>query len=76
MQYFTALPWPLNQWLGLKAQLLNNTLAKELVNWPNAVMIDAKMPLTADLLAEDGFHPSAKGAALWAQLLVQETKLH
>lgn len=75
MQYFTALPWPLNHWLGLKAQLLNNTLAKELVYWPNAEMINAKMPLTADLLAEDGFHPSAKGAALWAQLLLQETTL-
>lgn len=75
MQYFTALPWPLNYWLGLKAQLLNNTLANELVNWPNAVLIDAKIPLAADLLAEDGFHPSAKGAAVWAQLLLQGSKL-
>lgn len=71
MQQFTALPWPLNQWLGLKARLLNRVLAKELAYWPNAVMVDAKLPLSPELLAADGFHPSAKGAAVWAQLLQQ-----
>ena len=71
MQQFTALPWPLNQWLGLKARLLNRVLAQELAQWPNAVLVDAKLPLSPELLAADGFHPSAKGAALWAQLLLE-----
>lgn len=71
MQQFTALPWPLNQWLGLKARLLNRVLTQELADWPNAVMVDAKLPLSPELLAADGFHPSAKGAALWAQLLLE-----
>jgi lysophospholipase L1-like esterase len=71
MQQFTALPWPLNQWLGLKARLLNKVLTQELAYWPNAVMVDAKLPLSPELLAADGFHPSAKGAALWAQLLLE-----
>lgn len=71
MQQFTALPWPLNQWLGLKARLLNKVLTQELAQWPNAVMVDAKLPLSPELLAADGFHPSAKGAALWAQLLLE-----
>ena len=71
MQQFTALPWPLNQWLGLKARLLNKVLTQELAHWPNAVMVDAKLPLSPELLAADGFHPSAKGAALWAQLLLE-----
>lgn len=71
MQQFTVLPWPLNQWLGLKTRLLNRVLAKELAYWPNAVLVDAKLPLSPELLAADGFHPSAKGAALWAQLLLE-----
>ncbi|MFN3899189.1 MAG: SGNH/GDSL hydrolase family protein [Alishewanella aestuarii] len=71
MQQFTALTWPLNQWLGLKARLLNKVLTQELAQWPNAVMVDAKLPLSPELLAADGFHPSAKGAALWAQLLLE-----
>ena len=71
MQQFTALPCPLNQLHGLKARLLNSVLAKELAYWPNAVLVDAKLSLSEELLAADGFHPSAKGAALWAQLLLK-----
>lgn len=71
MQHFTALPWPLNHWLGVKARLLNRVLAQELHHWPNAVMAKASIPLNAELLAADGFHPSEKGAELWAHLLVQ-----
>ncbi|WP_333607050.1 SGNH/GDSL hydrolase family protein [Arsukibacterium sp.] len=70
MQHFTALPSPLNIWLGLKAAMLNQALANELKNWPKAQLVSSKQALTPDILATDGFHPSAKGHLIWAQLLL------
>lgn len=69
MQHFTALPSPLNYWLGLKASMLNQAMAAELKHWPKAQMICSDIALTADLLAADGFHPSAKGTGIWAKML-------
>lgn len=69
MQYFTALPSPLNYWLGLKAAMLNQALATELSNWPKAQLISSNQTLTADMLAVDGFHPSESGCKIWAQLV-------
>lgn len=69
MQHFTALPSPLNYWLGLKAALLNQALATELSNWPKAQLVYSNLALTADMLAADGFHPSEAGCKIWAQLV-------
>ncbi|KKO46720.1 G-D-S-L lipolytic protein [Arsukibacterium ikkense] len=71
MQHFTALPSPLNFWLGLKAGMLNQALASELKNWPKAQLVYSNLALTADMLAADGFHPSAKGSRIWAQILAE-----
>jgi len=69
MQHFTALPSPLNYWLGLKAAMLNQTLATELNNWPKAQLVYSNLALTADMLAADGFHPSESGCKIWAKLV-------
>lgn len=71
MQHFTALPSPLNSWLGLKARMLNQAMAAELQHWPKAQMVNSEVALTADLLAADGFHPSVKGSGIWAQVLAE-----
>ncbi|MDP5143464.1 SGNH/GDSL hydrolase family protein [Rheinheimera baltica] len=69
MQHFTALPTPLNYWLGLKAAMLNQALATELSNWPKAQLVYSDLPFTADMFAADGFHPSESGCKIWAQLV-------
>jgi lysophospholipase L1-like esterase len=67
---FTALPQPLRAWLGLRARILDAALRE-------AIAADADVchlptpPLEPRHLARDGYHPSADGAAAWAQLLVQ-----
>lgn len=74
MQHFSALPWPLNHWLGIKARLLNQVLAKELQRWPQACMVATAIPVSADMLAADGFHPSVAGTAVWVDLLLSHYK--
>ncbi|MBV2129867.1 SGNH/GDSL hydrolase family protein [Arsukibacterium indicum] len=74
MQHFTALPSPLNYWLGLKAALLNQALANELKNWPKAQLVYSNLALTADMLAVDGFHPSESGCKIWAQLVFESVE--
>ncbi|CAM3817972.1 SGNH/GDSL hydrolase family protein [Rheinheimera salexigens] len=76
MQQFIALPSPLNHWLGIKAAELNQVLHSELVNWPKAIIVNAEMPLTEDMFAADGFHPSALGCAIWAQKLSEAFQLN
>lgn len=72
MQHFSALPAPLNHWLGLKARQLNAQLVKTLATWPNARVLSATIELTPEMLAKDGFHPSVAGAKQWASLLAAE----
>ncbi|WP_213994847.1 SGNH/GDSL hydrolase family protein [Arsukibacterium sp.] len=75
MQHFTALPSPLNYWLGLKAAMLNQALASELNNWPKAKLVYSNLAVRADMLAEDGFHPSETGCKIWAQLVFDAFEL-
>tara|TARA_R110002126_G_scaffold160458_11_gene308120 strand:- start:2899 stop:3531 length:633 start_codon:yes stop_codon:yes gene_type:complete len=74
MQHFTALPSPLSYWLGLKAQMLNQTLASELESWPKARLLQSNQALTTDMLAADGFHPSESGSKIWAKLVCDAIK--
>lgn len=69
MQYFSALPAPLNYWLGLKARELNRQLEQSVSNCPNARLLPAPDVLDHSMLAEDGFHPSPAGANHWAALV-------
>ncbi|MEE2000614.1 SGNH/GDSL hydrolase family protein [Alkalimonas sp. MEB108] len=72
MQHFSALPAPLNHWLGLKASQLNQQLVNTLATWPNARVLSSTIELTPEMLAQDGFHPSVAGAKQWASLLAAE----
>ncbi|SEA99036.1 SGNH/GDSL hydrolase family protein [Alkalimonas amylolytica] len=72
MQQFSALPTPLNYWLGLKASQLNRQLVRTLDAWPNARLLSSGVKLTPDMLAKDGFHPSVTGAKHWASLIAAE----
>ncbi|WP_241698045.1 SGNH/GDSL hydrolase family protein [Rheinheimera pleomorphica] len=75
MQHFSALPTPLNGWLGVKAAQLNLLAAKQMLARPKAVFVSSPDTLIAAMLAADGFHPSAAGYTLWAnQLLVAISK--
>jgi lysophospholipase L1-like esterase len=75
MHHFTALPSPLNYWLGLKAAMLNQALVTELNNWPKAQLVYSNLALTADMLAADGFHPSEQGCNIWAKLVFDAIEL-
>ncbi len=74
IQRFTALPSPINYWLGLKARMLNQALTSELHNWPKAQLVCCNFALAADMLAADGFHPSESGCKIWAKLVFDAMK--
>lgn len=69
MQHFSALPTPLNGWLGIKARQLNQVATEQMLARPRAVFVSSPDTLTATILAADGFHPSAAGYKLWANQL-------
>ena len=69
MQQFSALPAPLNYWLGLNATILNHSAKNLLKRWPNASYVATPNKVSAAMLAKDGFHPSAEGYQQWAQQL-------
>lgn len=69
MQQFSALPAPLNYWLGLNAAILNHSAKNLLKRWPNASYVATPNKVSAAMLAKDGFHPSAEGYQQWAQQL-------
>jgi lysophospholipase L1-like esterase len=69
--HFPALPQPLRWIMGLKAQTLDHA-ALQLASTRSRtrhvpMLLDTG---NASLMAHDGYHPSAKGCAAWAQLLV------
>lgn len=76
---FVMLPQPLRWWMGARAQRLNAALARALSRPEQACQRGLLTPPgawqqpaqgdVAGLLAADGFHPSARGYALWAQAL-------
>lgn len=70
MQHFSALPTPLNFWLGQKAAALNQYFAKALASKAGCYFLTSPIPLSASMLAIDGFHPSEHGCHLWAEALV------
>lgn len=70
MAHFPALPQPLRWVMGLKASALDYA-ARELARTRDTVCY---VPLALDtrdatMMASDGYHPSEKGCAAWAELL-------
>lgn len=62
---FTALPHPLRGWFGLRAGLLDRDL-RMLARMHAAVHVPFSAVFAADMLARDGYHPSANGYRAWA----------
>jgi lysophospholipase L1-like esterase len=74
MHRFTALPQPLRQLLGWRAQGFNEALAAALCAWPEAAgceLLHVTPPTTPDALATDGFHPGEASYRLWADAVAQ-----
>lgn len=66
MQLFTALPTPLNTWLGLRATMLNQALEKICDQQPHIDFLALTLSNDPAYLATDGFHPSALTYSKWA----------
>ena len=67
MNLFPALPQPLAWVLGRQAQRLNHGLQQVVGAFPQAKYLTLDLPDDPALAAPDGYHPSPKAYALWAQ---------
>lgn len=67
MQYFTALPWPLSGYLGRRAQRLNRLTAELAEQSCGLTFMPIDLGADPQMLAADGFHPSADAYTLWAE---------
>lgn len=71
MHRFPSLPQPLRWYLGRRAHALNAQLASISTRRDHCHALAIDFPLTADLMAADGFHPGALGYAHWANQAAQ-----
>ena len=69
MADFPALPFPIKNILGLRATLLDKELQKICLNYDQVHHLNVDVPLEDNMMARDGYHPSAKGYEAWAQLI-------
>lgn len=69
MHLFPALPQPLRWYMGLRAQRLNRSLARQLRNDTHGELVTADFPLEDGYMARDGFHPGPLAYAVWAAQL-------
>lgn len=67
MQHFTALPWPLSGYLGRRARRLNRLTATLAEQSNGLTFMPIDLGVDPQMLAADGFHPSATAYKLWAQ---------
>lgn len=67
MHHFPALPQPLRSVLGTRAELFNQALRGFIANQPQCSLLAFDLPMQAEFIASDGFHPSAMTYALWAE---------
>ena len=74
MQYFSALPRPLNHYLGRRAQRLNRLTEHVAQSCNNLFFVPVELGVNSDMLAADGFHPSEQAYVLWAEQLAAAIK--
>lgn len=68
--HFPALPQPLRWVLGMKARALDAAARELVLTLPRVAYVPLALnPRDADMMAEDGYHPSASGCTAWAQVL-------
>lgn len=70
MQYFPALPTPLNTWLGLRASMLNDWLSSFCEKQTSVHFLKLSLDFDPNYMAKDGFHPAAKTYTAWAHAVV------
>lgn len=73
IEHFTALPRLLRWVLGRRARLLDLDL-RRLAQRRAHVYCDLDLQFADEYLAEDGYHPSARGYAVWARALAQRLR--
>lgn len=69
MGRFPLLPQPLRATLGALAARNDASLARLASATPGLEHLPLDLPLTAELMAKDGYHPNAAACALWADRL-------
>lgn len=68
IQNFPLLPQPLAWYLGRRARRLNGLTRQAMPGLPGPWrLVDLDLPLTADFLARDGFHPNEAACVLWCR---------
>lgn len=78
MQHFTALPWPLSGYLGRRARRLNRLTAELAEQSSGLIFMPIDLGVDPQMLAADGFHPSAGAYTQWAKqvaVLIKNTAL-
>lgn len=68
---FTALPQPLRAVVGLRARVLDRALVEHPGRGGTFQVLGFDYPVDPALLAEDGYHPSPAGHALWGKALAR-----
>ena len=71
LQYFPLLPQPLAWTLGRHAARLDAGLAKLSNQTEGVCHLPLTLPQHPDMAASDGFHPSPKAYAIWAENLAR-----
>lgn len=66
MHKFPALPQPLRMFVGGQAKRLNKALEQHCTHNANTHFLVFDVPFAPEYMASDGYHPSPKAAALWA----------
>lgn len=70
MKLFPALPWPLNQFLGDRSALLDQILI-QICKDTESYYVRADIKVENAYMAEDGYHPNAKGYERWGQAIAE-----
>ncbi len=65
MEKFTALPWPLNYYLGRRVKEFNRLLTDYLASQDECRFLNIELDDSTGFMAEDGFHPGIKGYEHW-----------
>ncbi|MEN9451846.1 MAG: hypothetical protein RLZZ369_905 [Pseudomonadota bacterium] len=71
MHRFPALPQPLRWFLGQRAHQLNRQLQSWSRTQAPCTLLQNDFPMQPDMMAADGFHPSAATYKLWADNVAQ-----
>lgn len=74
MQHFTALPRPLSDFLGRRAQRLNSLTNIMAQQCEDLSFVPITLSAQPQMLAADGFHPNQQAYRLWAEQLAMGIK--